>query len=178
MTSAERGAAPIGAAARARPRPDDRGGPESRPGNLSEPQRRNRAPRFSLFFFASAHERSTRQQYQLMLESARLADELGFEAIWIPERHFDPFGAPYPSPAVLAAALAASTRRLEIRAGSVVLPLQDPVRVAEDWAVVDNLSGGRAGMAFASGWHPNDFVFAPHNYEMRKQVTLDHVSTV
>lgn len=135
-------------------------------------------PRWSLFFFAASHGRDARDQYQLMLECARFADRNGFEALWVPERHFDPFGAPYPSPAVLAAALATATTRLHIRAGSVVLPLHDPIRVAEDWAVVDNLSQGRTGMALASGWHANDFVFRPDAYDKRKEVLVDHLATV
>ena len=43
---------------------------------------------------------------------------------------------------------------VEVRAGSVVLPLHNPLRVAEEWSVVDNLSGGRVGLSFASGWQP------------------------
>ena len=42
--------------------------------------------------------------------------------------------------------------------GSVVLPLHSPIRVAEEWSVVDNLSGGRVGISFAAGWQPNDHV--------------------
>ena len=59
------------------------------------------------------------------------------------------------------AAVAAVTERVEIRAGSVVLPLHNPLRVAEEWSVVDNLSGGRVGVSFASGWHADDFALAP-----------------
>ena len=70
------------------------------------------------------------------------------------------------------------TERLQVRAGSVVLPLHDPLRVAEDWAMVDNLSGGRAGVSFASGWHANDFVFAPDAYGARKKVLMDKLAQV
>ncbi|HEY7877943.1 MAG TPA: MupA/Atu3671 family FMN-dependent luciferase-like monooxygenase, partial [Gemmatimonadaceae bacterium] len=55
-------------------------------------------------------------------------------------------------------------------AGSVVMPLHMPIRVAEEWAVVDNLSGGRVGIAFASGWQPNDFVLRPEGFANSKQV--------
>jgi natural product biosynthesis luciferase-like monooxygenase protein len=145
----------------------------------SRPQRPSRTgPRWSLFFFAASHGRDARDQYQLMLECARFADRSGFEALWVPERHFDPFGAPYPSPAVLAAALATATSRLHIRAGSLVLPLHDPIRVAEDWAVVDNLSQGRTGVALASGWHVNDFVFQPDAYDKRKEILVEHLATI
>ena len=134
--------------------------------------------KWSLFFFASTDSGSAREHYRLVTECARFADRHGFEAIWFPERHFDRFGAPYPSPAVLAGAVSTITERLQVRAGSVVLPLHDPLRVAEDWAVVDNLSGGRAGVSFASGWHANDFVFAPDAYAERKKVLLDKLAEV
>lgn len=148
--------------------------PES---NGHEPRREGEI-KWSLFFFASTDTATVREQYELLLECARFADRRGFDAIWLPERHFDPFGAPYPSPAVLAGAIAAITERLQIRAGSVVLPLHDPIRVAEEWAVLDNLSGGRIGVSFASGWHTGDFVLAPENYEARKQVLLDNLEVV
>lgn len=118
----------------------------------------------SLFFFSA----STDDAYELLLSSARFADAHGFAAVWTPERHFHRFGGPYPNPAVTGAAVAAVTRRVGIRAGSVVLPLHDPVRVAEEWAVVDRISNGRAGVAFASGWHAVDFVLAPEGYPRRK----------
>src|SRR5690606_17850013 len=96
-------------------------------------------------------------KYRLLLEGARFADSHGWEAVWIPERHFHAFGGIYPNPSVLAAALAVATNRVRIRAGSVVLPLHDPLRVAEEWAVVDHLARGRVDLAFATGWNPNDF---------------------
>ena len=49
-------------------------------------------------------------------------------------------------------ALAATTRTLKIRSGSCVSPLHHPIRIAEEWGVVDNLSDGRVGLAFAAGW--------------------------
>src|SRR5205807_362890 len=84
-------------------------------------------------------------KYRTLIEAARFADTHDFAAIWLPERHFTFMGSLYPNPAVLHAALARETKRLRLRAGSVVLPLHDPIRVAEEWAVVDNLSAGRAG---------------------------------
>jgi len=98
---------------------------------------------------------------------ARRVDDGPLCAVWTPERHFDGFGGLYPNPSVLGAAIAMATTRVTIRAGSVVLPLHDPVRVAEEWSVVDNLSGGRAEIAFSSGWHANDFVLAPQAYAER-----------
>ncbi len=134
--------------------------------------------RFSLYFFSDDGSRASDEKYRLVLESAKYADEHGFSAVWTPERHFQDFGGLYPNPAVLSAALAVLTTRVQIRAGSVALPLHHPVRVAEEWSVVDNLSKGRAAVSFASGWHPDDFVFAPENYEDRKGVMYRHIELV
>ncbi|MBU6399474.1 MAG: LLM class flavin-dependent oxidoreductase [Verrucomicrobia bacterium] len=133
---------------------------------------------FSLLYFASATARDAANRYRLLLEGAKFADQHGFEAVWTPERHFHAFGGLYPNPSVTSAAVATVTERVHLRAGSVVLPLQHPVRVAEEWSVVDNLSRGRAGISFASGWQINDFVLAPQNYAARKEVMLRDVETV
>jgi natural product biosynthesis luciferase-like monooxygenase protein len=132
---------------------------------------------FSLFFFADGGV-SSDDGYRLLLESARFADANGFSAIWTPERHFHSFGGLYPNPAVTGAAIAAVTERVGIRAGSVVAPLHHPVRIAEEWSVVDNLSKGRVGLSFASGWHAVDFVLKPENYPGRKTITAETMETV
>ncbi|HSU84579.1 MAG TPA: MupA/Atu3671 family FMN-dependent luciferase-like monooxygenase, partial [Thermoanaerobaculia bacterium] len=106
------------------------------------------------------------------------ADRHGFAAVWTPERHFHAFGGLYPSPAVTSAAIATITERVAIRAGSVVLPLHQPIRVAEEWSMIDNLSRGRVGISFASGWHADDFVLAPESYAERKDVMLRGIETV
>jgi alkanesulfonate monooxygenase SsuD/methylene tetrahydromethanopterin reductase-like flavin-dependent oxidoreductase (luciferase family) len=133
---------------------------------------------FSLFFFSGGSSKSPAESYELLLESARFADRNGFAAVWTPERHFQDFGGLYPNPAVLGAALAAATDRLGIRAGSVVLPLHEPRRIAEEWAVVDRLSGGRAGISFASGWHPTDFALRPEGFPDRKEKMYRGIETV
>jgi natural product biosynthesis luciferase-like monooxygenase protein len=74
--------------------------------------------------------------------------------------------------------VAAVTERVKIRAGSVVGPLHHPLRIAEEWSVVDNISNGRAGIAFASGWHAVDFVLRPENYAARRDVMLESVQQV
>lgn len=132
---------------------------------------------FGLFYFANAGD-YPRQAYDLLLRGARFADENGFSAVWTPERHFHEFGGVYPNPAVAGAAIAAVTERVGIRAGSVVAPLHNPIRVAEEWSVVDNLSNGRVGVAFASGWHAGDFVFSPGRYADRRDDTQTCVRQV
>ncbi|MBK6687585.1 MAG: LLM class flavin-dependent oxidoreductase [Deltaproteobacteria bacterium] len=134
---------------------------------------------FSLFFFAaSSAEQGSQGPYRLLLEAAQFADRQGLSAVWTPERHFHDFGGLYPNPSVLSAALAMVTQRVQLRAGSVVAPLHDPLRIAEEWAVVDQLSGGRAAVSFASGWHPNDFVLAPENFNERRAVMVERIREV
>ena len=117
-------------------------------------------------------------KYRLLMEGSRYFDENGFSAVWTPERHFHAFGGPYPNPAVTGAAVAAITKNVKIRAGSCVVPLHHPVRIAEEWSVVDNLSNGRVELAAASGWNPNDFVLRPENHKNNKQVMFDQLEQV
>ncbi|MDT8857334.1 LLM class flavin-dependent oxidoreductase [Paracoccaceae bacterium Fryx2] len=117
---------------------------------------------FSLYYWGN-DDGAGPKKYELLLEGARFADTHGFCAVWTPERHFHAFGGPYPNPSVTGAAVAAVTKNIGVRAGSCVLPLHHPARVAEEWAVIDNLTNGRAGLGIASGWHPDDFVLRPEN---------------
>jgi len=70
------------------------------------------------------------------------------------------------------------TKRLSIRAGSVVLPLHNPIRVAEEWSLIDNLSDGRVAISFASGWQPQDFAIAPEAFADRHKRMFDGIETV
>jgi natural product biosynthesis luciferase-like monooxygenase protein len=152
-------------------------------GDLATPSPSGKAPagrpvEFSLSYFASDESRSGSDKYRHLREGASFADRNGFAAVWTPERHFHAFGGLFPNPSVISAALATITERIRIRAGSVVLPLHSPIRVVEEWSVVDNLSNGRVDVSFASGWHPNDFVLQPANFASAKQLTFDQVETV
>ncbi len=112
------------------------------------------------------------KKYELLLEGAKFADAHGFNAVWTPERHFHAFGGPYPNPAVTGAAVAAVTRNLSVRSGSCVAPLHHPARIAEEWAVIDNLTDGRAALGIASGWQPDDFILRPENAPPRNKPAM------
>lgn len=133
---------------------------------------------FSLLYFSGGGTTAQADLYKTFLETVKFADSAGFKAIWIPERHFQEFGALYPNPAVLAAAAAMITRQIQIRAGSVVLPLHHPVRVMEEWSMVDNLSGGRVGISVATGWHPGDYLIAPQNYSRRREISIENLGLI
>jgi natural product biosynthesis luciferase-like monooxygenase protein len=133
---------------------------------------------FSLFYFSSDESEYAENKYRLLLEGARFADDNDFVAVWTPERHFHAFGGLFPNPAVTSAAVAAITRKVGIRAGSVVSPLHPALRIAEEWSIVDNLSNGRAGISFAPGWQPNDFVLKPDAFARRKDLMFEQIEMV
>jgi len=121
-------------------------------------------PAIGISFFGMGGAEGGRREYDGIIDLAKRADRDGLAAIWLPERHFHALGGFSPNPVVLHAALARETSRIALRAGSVVLPLHHPVRVAEEWAMLDNLSGGRVGLAAAAGWNADDFILAPDNH--------------
>ena len=133
---------------------------------------------FSLFYFSGDGSKTQEKKYNLLIESAKFADKNDFSAVWVPERHFHPFGGLYPNPSLTCTALAMITKQIQLRAGSVVMPLHNPARVAEEWSVADNFSGGRVSLAFASGWTMDDFVFSTESHANRKQVMWKGIQTV
>src|SRR5215470_15781395 len=98
---------------------------------------------FGIMFFSSSEQDSNGDKYALLKRATRFADEHNFCCVWTPERHFHEFGGLFPNPSVVSAALAAITSKIQIRAGSLISPLHNPIRIAEEWSVVDNLSQGR-----------------------------------
>jgi natural product biosynthesis luciferase-like monooxygenase protein len=134
--------------------------------------------RFSLMFFSSSATEIQSDRYELIRKSAVFADENSFEAIWTPERHFHPFGGLFPNPSVLSAGLAMITSRIHLRAGSLIVPLHNALRVTEEWALVDNLSFGRVGISFGAGWNADDFVLAPERYTHRRSEMFAQIDLV
>ena len=133
---------------------------------------------FSLMFFPSNVAAVNSDVYGLLLQLARLADEANFTGIWTPERHFHPFGGFFPNPSITSAALAVSTKKIQIRAGSLISPLHNTIRIAEDWAMIDNLSKGRAALSFGPGWNINDFSLNPKNYVDRKKLMYEQITVI
>jgi alkanesulfonate monooxygenase SsuD/methylene tetrahydromethanopterin reductase-like flavin-dependent oxidoreductase (luciferase family) len=94
--------------------------------------------------------------YERTIELAVAAEDLGFDQIWLPEHHFCEDGF-CPSLLPVAAAIAARTSKIRIGTKILILPLHDPVRVAEDIAVVDQISNGRLDVGFAGGYRNGEF---------------------
>jgi len=94
--------------------------------------------------------------YAAALEQTAFGDAHGFDAVQLSEHHGSDDGY-LPSPLVLAAAIAGRTRRLRLELAALILPLHDPLRVAEDVAVLDLVSGGRIDLVIGAGYVPAEF---------------------
>src|SRR3989449_3623235 len=113
--------------------------------------------RFGTYYFlqappALAHAEVFRREIEQMMWT----EELGFDSLWLTEHHFIEYGLSV-SPTVLAAAAAMRTRRVRIGLAAAILPFHDPIRLAEELAMVDILSGGRLNVGVGRGNRPVEF---------------------
>jgi len=109
-----------------------------------------------LHLFESPMGRTDRELVQEQIALMESAEDLGFDSIWPAEHHFSEYGF-CASPALSLAAVARTTRRIRLCTGVVVLPFNHPVRVAEDYAMLDNLSGGRVELGVGRGYQPIEY---------------------
>ncbi|MEA2640359.1 MAG: hypothetical protein QOF51_1753 [Chloroflexota bacterium] len=108
--------------------------------------------------------------YQQVLEQIQLAEELGWECFWFTEHHFLLYGGPMPNPAVVMAAAAARTSRIHLGSAISILPLHHPVQIAEDYGMVDVVSGGRLEFGMGLGNTAVDFqVYGVEREESRER---------
>src|SRR5436189_3616106 len=113
--------------------------------------------RFGTYYFLQAPPAlSHADVFRRELDQMAWTEELGFDSIWLTEHHFIEYGLSV-SPAVLAAAAAMRTRRVRIGLAAAILPFHDPVRLAEELAMVDVLSGGRLDVGVGRGNRPVEF---------------------
>ncbi|MCP4037568.1 MAG: LLM class flavin-dependent oxidoreductase [bacterium] len=109
-----------------------------------------------LHLFESPENRSEAQMIDEQLSLMERAEGYGFDSIWPAEHHFTEYGV-CGSPALNLAAVARTTTKIRLGTGVVVLPLHNPVRVAEDFAMLDQLSGGRVDFGIGRGYQPIEF---------------------
>jgi probable F420-dependent oxidoreductase len=100
--------------------------------------------------------RTYHREYRDYIDLARLTEEVGLDSAWVSEHHFAEDGY-LPSLLPMLAAFAAVTERIELGTGVVLAPFHDPIRLAEDYAVVDQISGGRVICGLGIGWRDEEF---------------------
>jgi alkanesulfonate monooxygenase SsuD/methylene tetrahydromethanopterin reductase-like flavin-dependent oxidoreductase (luciferase family) len=116
------------------------------------------------------------QRYRAALDMAEYADKHGFTAVSGEEHHLAATSW-LPSPLILAAAIAGRTRRVRISINALIVPLYDPVRLAEDIAVLDNLAQGRFSFVAGMGYRPDEYRAAGKDWSQRAAL-MDHCLSV
>ncbi|MDR6289004.1 putative FMN-dependent luciferase-like monooxygenase [Inquilinus ginsengisoli] len=109
------------------------------------------------FFTRLLDEASAGERYRLATEQIVAAERHGFDSAWVAQHHFHEAEGGLPAPLVFLAQVAARTSRIRLGTGIITLPLENPVRVAEDTAVLDLLSGGRLEIGLGTGGTPSAF---------------------
>src|SRR5579859_643514 len=89
--------------------------------------------------------------YANWMEQALVAEESGYDTLWLTEHHFRDFGGMLPNPQILLGAVASRTRRIRLGTAVTIMPLHHPLRIAEDMAMLDNISGGRVDVGVGRG---------------------------
>ncbi|MFF2555899.1 LLM class flavin-dependent oxidoreductase [Nocardia sp. NPDC058058] len=109
------------------------------------------------------------QRYRAAIEMAEYADRHGFAAVSCEEHHLSGTGW-LPSPLVLAGAVAARTERVAVTISALLVPLYDPIRLAADIAVLDNISGGRLVIVAGMGYRPEEYAAMGRDWDRRGEL--------
>src|SRR5271163_1007174 len=121
--------------------------------------------------------RSSNQFVADITAEALLADKLGMHSAWIGEHHFNSLGV-LSCPDIVLAYVAANTTRIRLAPAVTVLPLHHPIRVAEQWASLDLLSGGRVDFATGRGFDRNEYVPFNANFDDNAAVFAEGLECV
>ena len=115
--------------------------------------------------------------YQENLKQIVWAEGLGFESVWLTEHHFVADGYT-PSPLVLAAAIGQATRNMQIGTNLMLLPLADPIRMAEDAAALAILTGGRFDLGVGIGYRELEFDYFKRNLKNRPSLMEEGIDVI
>lgn len=126
------------------------------------------------FFTRLIDETPAADRYRNAIAQFVRAEELGFDTGWVAQHHFHGEEGGLPSPFVLLAQVAARTSRIVLATGIVTLPLESPLRVAEDAAVLRLLADGRFELGIGSGGTPSSFAPFGHDVAHRPEIYAEH----
>lgn len=126
------------------------------------------------FFTRLLEDAPAADRYRFALEQIAQAERSGFASAWVAQHHFGETEGGLPSPFVLLAAAAERTSRIALATGVVTLPIDDPLRAAEDASVLDALSGGRVQLGVASGGTPSSFAPFGRDPQQRREIFAEH----
>src|SRR5581483_11376720 len=114
------------------------------------------AMKLGLFFeWPNPEVRDWQRLFEEGIEQIQLAEEMGFDFVFIAEHHFSNYGMS-PAPLLQAMAIAGKTSRIRIGNAVLVLPVWQPLRLAEEIAVLDNLTNGRYFCGIGRGYQPHE----------------------
>ncbi|RQO39696.1 putative FMN-dependent luciferase-like monooxygenase [Variovorax sp. KBW07] len=130
------------------------------------------------FFSRLLDDAPAAERYRLVAAQIAHAENFGFDSAWVAQHHFHEHEGGLPSPFVFLAYVASRTRRIRLGTGIVTLPLENPVRVAEDAAVLDLLSGGRLDVGVGTGGTPEAFAAFGLNSDERATIFAKHLAMV
>ena len=130
------------------------------------------------FFSRVLDDAPAAERYRLGVEQIVEAERLGFDTAWVAQHHFNGDEGGMPSPLVFLANAAARTTRIRLGTSTITLPLELPVRVAEDAAVLDALSGGRVELGVGSGGTPSSFAAFGLDPERRRDIHRDNLAVL
>lgn len=135
---------------------------------------------FKLGFLTHLHgEQPARELYPAIIDLFVAAEELGFDTGWVAQHHLSTDEGRLPSPLVFLSAVAARTTRIGLGTAIVTLSLEDPLRAAEDAAVLDAISSGRLQLGLGSGNpHREQFAAFRKNAADRRTLYADNVATL
>ena len=132
--------------------------------------------KFGITYAIVSGRQPLEQMFGESVEQIQLAESCGFEYAFVSEHHF--LGNMFSSPLVALAYIAARTTKIKLGTGVLLMPLHDPIRVAEDTAVLDVISGGRALLGLGQGYRPEEFAGFHKDLKQRRALMREGATLV
>lgn len=130
------------------------------------------------FFTRLLDDLSAAERYRLAVEQIAHAEREGYNSAWVAQHHFHPEEGGLPSPFVFLSYAAAKTSTIKLGTGVITLPMENPIRLAEDSAVLDLLANGRVELGFGTGGTRESFEAFGVNSDHRGEIYAHHLKVL